>query len=962
MKKFNLFLAIRSKKNSSKIELLNKTSSWKNIYLLNQEIQYQIYKNEIFQKNNLHNNFEKIIKLSLLVELNIIYSFLNELALNIEKNSRQKAIINYLDFIRNQQMIKYCFFYFFNKKNKKLTLPSSLKKNIHFLFLGKRVSPLLLWLGEANQTEGKKDKKQRKQSMQKKTKEARKYYFSKSQNRVNSKKSLKIKNLNLENPNKKNITLNKTKIVHNLMSLKFSNGCRNTKSLIKKLKMNKKSNFLLKNLFYKNWFLKFLEPHLKSSLYFKNIFVDELNQNNVKSTIFWFIQKIFISIYLQPKFILILTIVLKRKNIDLLAKKYLDSSPKELIKNNWLKKNQLSSSVIIKTFFKNTKSRLTYLKSFFLNYKIGSKECNIKINYSLISSAKIKKYSIKMLKFIKLFFNIKKNFINKLKKTHRSYCFNNLLINYFSYVNIIFLKLELIKENDLKFQPKLTLFFEKPLKIRYQIFENKAMINNNLISYKKFLEIFYKLSFLKNEKNNFLLNVLLFNTEKTFIDYLLSKTNYYIKNLISQQCIDINYLSKVDLKKINVIKNIIFLLYISKTDLLNKKNLFFPLHPSKNLFFQLRKPFIIFLYKNITFCIFYNKSNTYLKKNYIIKLIIQIKQSNSLKKELFQEVNFSKIKYRQEFKLDKSVKSKINNKREAFNKFFSNYYSLILKIKMKSYQNIFNQFYLFYGEDLLLFQKKSTIFYNYKNTFIDLIYRQKISIKKNKLYHTIFTLNKKKSGFIFYGFYIFQKLKSNKLMSLKKIDQLDINLQTSKRIDVNKETLFNKKIIYNLVDLKYIKTYVIPSKKNLKNHLGQIKYIIFKSQGNTQERLINKISPIINKWCNYYKSIYIQRILNNCNFFLMKIIWKWCLKRHHDKNNSWIKDKYFYSLNSQKAVFATKKSVYFDFLKNQKSIESNKSIYFKTHFKITQDYKNTFYKKNLQKSIKNIFIVLPTYK
>ncbi len=162
---------------------------------------------------------------------------------------------------------------------------------------------------------------------------------------------------------------------------------------------------------------------------------------------------------------------------------------------------------------------------------------------------------------------------------------------------------------------------------------------------------------------------------------------------------------------------------------------------------------------------------------------------------------------------------------------------------------------------------------------------------------------------------------------------------------------FSKKPIYNLVDFKATKTHIMPSKKNLKNHLDQIKYIIFKLQGNTQESLINKISPIINKWSNFYKIISIQRILNNCDFFLMKIIWKWCLKRHHDKSNIWTREKYFYLLNNQKFVFATKKPVYLNsaapvFLaspkiqKNQKSIESNESISSAARFKVIQDYKN----------------------
>jgi hypothetical protein len=96
-------------------------------------------------------------------------------------------------------------------------------------------------------------------------------------------------------------------------------------------------------------------------------------------------------------------------------------------------------------------------------------------------------------------------------------------------------------------------------------------------------------------------------------------------------------------------------------------------------------------------------------------------------------------------------------------------------------------------------------------------------------------------------------------------------------------------------------TVILPAKENLKNHMNQIKDIFFKVQGESQESLIKKTSSIIHKWSDYYKII--PRNSNKLQFLLVKILWKWCSKRHNHVSNFWIKEKYFFSLNNKKYLF-----------------------------------------------------------
>ena len=115
---------------------------WIKIYFLNQEIQNQMYNNQIFSETySLNLIFSKIIKFSLLGELNIVYSFLNELELNRERSKidnliKKKEILckkknNTKSIILNKILSKYCLFYFLNKKNKK----------VNFAFVNPQILP-----------------------------------------------------------------------------------------------------------------------------------------------------------------------------------------------------------------------------------------------------------------------------------------------------------------------------------------------------------------------------------------------------------------------------------------------------------------------------------------------------------------------------------------------------------------------------------------------------------------------------------------------------------------------------------------------------------------------------------------------------------------------------------------------------------------------------------------------------
>ncbi len=141
-----------------------------------------------------------------------------------------------------------------------------------------------------------------------------------------------------------------------------------------------------------------------------------------------------------------------------------------------------------------------------------------------------------------------------------------------------------------------------------------------------------------------------------------------------------------------------------------------------------------------------------------------------------------------------------------------------------------------------------------------------------------------------------------------------------------------------------------------------MKTLILKSQGKSQLSFIKNLSPLITKWSHYYSfENKNQAILNlegtkknlkTLNFLLVKRLWKWSLKRHNKMSNIWIKNKYFFSINNQKALFSTKVSFPINGMALISKLDESKFRSSKN--KKTKD--SIYFSK-----IKLVFIILPKY-
>jgi RNA-directed DNA polymerase len=84
-----------------------------------------------------------------------------------------------------------------------------------------------------------------------------------------------------------------------------------------------------------------------------------------------------------------------------------------------------------------------------------------------------------------------------------------------------------------------------------------------------------------------------------------------------------------------------------------------------------------------------------------------------------------------------------------------------------------------------------------------------------------------------------------------------------------------------------------PSKKNVKTFLDGIRKLIKAARGWPAAELINKLNPKIRGWANYHRHVVSKRIFRRVDYNIFSSLWRWARRRHPNKNQRWIKKKYF---------------------------------------------------------------------
>jgi RNA-directed DNA polymerase len=99
------------------------------------------------------------------------------------------------------------------------------------------------------------------------------------------------------------------------------------------------------------------------------------------------------------------------------------------------------------------------------------------------------------------------------------------------------------------------------------------------------------------------------------------------------------------------------------------------------------------------------------------------------------------------------------------------------------------------------------------------------------------------------------------------------------------------------------KLVITPAKKNVEACLRKIREVIRTNKGATAGHLIAILNPIIRGWANYHRHVCSKETFGKVDNATSEALWHWAKRRHPQKNNQWVRKKYYHSSGSRHYVF-----------------------------------------------------------
>ncbi|WP_085984859.1 group II intron maturase-specific domain-containing protein [Methanosarcina acetivorans] len=91
----------------------------------------------------------------------------------------------------------------------------------------------------------------------------------------------------------------------------------------------------------------------------------------------------------------------------------------------------------------------------------------------------------------------------------------------------------------------------------------------------------------------------------------------------------------------------------------------------------------------------------------------------------------------------------------------------------------------------------------------------------------------------------------------------------------------------------------------MQKFVEKISQTIKAGKGWSQEFLIAKLNPIIRGWTNYHRSVVSSETFHILDHIIWKMLWNWVKRRHPNKSQKWIVNKYWKPNNTRRWNFKT---------------------------------------------------------
>ena len=101
------------------------------------------------------------------------------------------------------------------------------------------------------------------------------------------------------------------------------------------------------------------------------------------------------------------------------------------------------------------------------------------------------------------------------------------------------------------------------------------------------------------------------------------------------------------------------------------------------------------------------------------------------------------------------------------------------------------------------------------------------------------------------------------------------------------------------------KLFITPARKNVQSVLRKTRDFLKKAQAFPQETVISVLNPILRGWGNYHRHVVSKHRFGRVDHAVWTMLWRWSKRRHPNKRDTWVKDRYFQRIGPRKWVFAT---------------------------------------------------------
>lgn len=94
-----------------------------------------------------------------------------------------------------------------------------------------------------------------------------------------------------------------------------------------------------------------------------------------------------------------------------------------------------------------------------------------------------------------------------------------------------------------------------------------------------------------------------------------------------------------------------------------------------------------------------------------------------------------------------------------------------------------------------------------------------------------------------------------------------------------------------------------PQKEKVALHLRSIRDFLVGNRQAPTSIVIGELGPVIRGWSNYYRYGASKEVLQYADYRLWQMLWRWSLRRHHNKPKKWVKAHYFKQIGWRDWVF-----------------------------------------------------------